>query len=64
MKNINLGKTVQQVPNVIAGMMRIGDKSDAEIRALYDSARTAGVTYFDHADLYGFNFPNGGYHLC
>lgn len=49
---------------MIAGMMRIGDKTDAEIRELYDSAREAGVSYFDHADLYGFNFPDGGYHLC
>src|SRR5699024_11792138 len=22
------------------------------------------VNYFDHADLYGFNVPEGGYHLC
>lgn len=50
-------------PNIIAGMMRIADKSDAEIRALYAAAREAGVTRFDHADLYGFNHP-GGYHHC
>ena len=51
MENINLVNSGQQVPNTIAGMMRIGDKTDAEIRELYDSAREAGVSYFDHADL-------------
>ena len=64
MRSVELGSSGQQVPNIIAGMMRIGAKSDAEIRGLYDAAREAGVSYFDHADLYGFNFPNGGYHLC
>lgn len=64
MKNINLGNTGQQVPNVIAGMMRIADKTDEEIRTLYDAARAAGVNFFDHADLYGFNAPDGGYHWC
>ncbi|UYO96174.1 aldo/keto reductase [Microbacterium sp. M28] len=44
---------------VVAGMMRIHDKDDAEIRALYDAARGAGVDFFDHADIYG-----GGMHVC
>lgn len=64
MHSVELGSSGQQVPNIIAGMMRIGDKMDAQIRRLYDGAREAGVSYFDHADLYGFNVPNGGYHLC
>lgn len=64
MKNINLGNAGPQVPNVIAGMMRIADKTDEEIRTLYDAARDAGVNFFDHADLYGFNTPDGGYHWC
>lgn len=51
-------------PSVIAGMMRIAEKTDAEIRALYDTARGRGVTYFDHADLYGVGAPGGGYHRC
>ncbi|WFP16152.1 aldo/keto reductase [Citricoccus muralis] len=54
---------VSTVPNIIAGMMRIADRTDAEIRAVYTAAREAGVTQFDHADLYGFNHP-GGYHHC
>ncbi len=39
--------------NVIAGMMRIGDKTDDEIRALVTAAREAGIDFFDHADVYG-----------
>ena len=64
MKNIELGTTGQHVPNVIAGMMRIADKTDEDIRMLYDAARDAGINFFDHADLYGFNAPQGGYHWC
>ena len=44
--------------------MRIAAKSDDEIRALYGAARESGITFFDHADLYGFNHPGGGPHLC
>lgn len=51
MKTVPLGS--ETAPALIAGMMRIADKSDAEIRALYDSARGAGIDYFDHADIYG-----------
>ncbi|WP_313550536.1 hypothetical protein [Corynebacterium sp.] len=51
MRSVELGSSGQQVPNMIAGMMCIGDKTDAEIRELYDSAGEAGVSYFDHADL-------------
>lgn len=63
MKNVPLGATNTRVPSVIAGMMRISDKSNDEIRALYTAAREAGIDYFDHADLYGFTHP-GGYHHC
>jgi predicted oxidoreductase len=34
-------------------MMRIIDKDDAEVRELYDTARGAGIDFFDHADIYG-----------
>ncbi|MGN8024646.1 aldo/keto reductase [Microbacterium sp. 22242] len=40
-------------PAVIAGMMRIEDLTDAQIRELYDTARTSGIDFFDHADIYG-----------
>ncbi|GAA1682285.1 aldo/keto reductase [Citricoccus zhacaiensis] len=63
MKTVPLGSTETPVPNIIAGMMRIADKTPEQVRALYSAARDAGVDFFDHADLYGFNHP-GGYHHC
>lgn len=56
MKRIRFAKG--QAPNIIAGMMRIAEKTDEEIRELYSSAREHGVDFFDHADIYG------GDHLC
>lgn len=53
MKTIELGRTGQQVPAVVLGLMRIADKSDDQIRDLVRSAREAGIDYFDHADIYG-----------
>lgn len=40
-------------PNIVLGMMRIADKSDADIRELYRAAREAGIDFFDHAAVYG-----------
>jgi len=40
-------------PNVVLGLMRIAEKSDDEIRELVRTARDAGITFFDHADVYG-----------
>src|SRR5690606_15789740 len=57
MKTVSLGST--PVPAVIAGMMRIRDKDDAQIRELYGAARESGVDFFDHADIYG-----GRMHAC
>ncbi|WP_302846718.1 MULTISPECIES: aldo/keto reductase family oxidoreductase [Micrococcaceae] len=45
-------------------MMRIGGDSNEQIRSLYTASREAGIDFFDHADLYGFNHPGGGLHLC
>ncbi|WP_152189327.1 aldo/keto reductase [Georgenia satyanarayanai] len=59
MRSVPLGPTDTRVPNIVAGMMRIRDKSDDEIRDLYRAARDAGVTFFDHADIYG-----GQMHAC
>jgi len=53
MKTFPLGASDLQVPAVVAGMMRIEELSDAEVRALYDASLAAGVTFFDHADIYG-----------
>ncbi|MBN9612124.1 MAG: aldo/keto reductase [Actinobacteria bacterium] len=41
------------------GMMRIDELDSAQIRDLYSGARQAGVTLFDHADIYG-----GEWHGC
>ncbi|MCI1746736.1 MAG: aldo/keto reductase [Acidipropionibacterium sp.] len=64
MRTVPLGTTDIQAPNVVAGMMRIAGDSDEQIRALYTAAREAGIDYFDNADLYGFDHPGGGPHLC
>ncbi|WP_313480363.1 aldo/keto reductase [Microbacterium sp.] len=57
MKTIPFG--IRTAPAVIAGMMRIPDKTDVEVRELYDTARSAGIDFFDHADIYG-----GAMHVC
>jgi len=57
MKTVPFGTAT--APAVISGMMRIDSKTDAEIRALYDAARGAGIDFFDHADIYG-----GRMHYC
>lgn len=57
MKTVSFGSAT--APAVIAGMMRIDDKDDAHIRALYETARAADIDFFDHADIYG-----GSMHHC
>lgn len=64
MRTVPFGPDERPVSNIIVGMMRIAGSSDAHIRTLYGAARDAGVDVFDHADLYGFNAPDGGPHLC
>jgi predicted oxidoreductase len=53
MKTVPLGSSGLNAPNVVAGMMRIADKSDDEIRELVRTVRDAGIDFFDHADIYG-----------
>ncbi len=57
MKQVRFGSG--SAPAVVAGMMRIDGRSDAEIRELYDAARASGIDFFDHADIYG-----GAMHVC
>lgn len=52
MRSVPLGPSGPAVPAVVAGMMRIDDKTDAEVRELYEAARSAGIDFFDHADIY------------
>lgn len=53
MKTFVLPGTDITVPAVVTGVMRIQEKSDAEVRALYDASLAAGINFFDHADIYG-----------
>ena len=52
MRQVSLGPAGPSVPNVVAGMMRIDDKSDQEVRNLYAASRNVGIDFFDHADIY------------
>ncbi|MGC0368343.1 aldo/keto reductase [Microbacterium sp. SLBN-111] len=52
MRTVPLGPSGPAVPAVVAGMMRIDGKSDEDVRALYSAARSAGIDFFDHADIY------------
>jgi len=58
-KTFVLPGTEITVPAVVTGVMRIQEKSDAEVRALYDASLAAGINFFDHADIYG-----SGVHGC
>ncbi|MCS3844885.1 aldo/keto reductase family oxidoreductase [Microbacterium sp. AK031] len=53
MKTFTLPHTDLVVPNVVLGLMRIQDKTDEEVRTLVSTARDAGITFLDHADVYG-----------
>ncbi|MBJ3786826.1 aldo/keto reductase [Devosia sediminis] len=59
MKTFKVPHTDLTVSSVVLGLMRIAKMSDAEIQALFSSARDAGITVFDHADIYG-----GDRHRC
>lgn len=53
MKTFTLPGTEIVASNVVLGLMRIQDKTDAEVRTLVSAARDAGITFLDHADVYG-----------
>ncbi|MFT4108750.1 aldo/keto reductase [Propionicimonas sp.] len=53
MKTFILPGTDLTVPAVVTGVMRIQEKTDAEVRALFDASLAAGIDFFDHADIYG-----------
>jgi predicted oxidoreductase len=52
-KTFTLPGTELVVPNVVLGLMRIQEKTDEEVRTLVKTARDAGISFFDHADVYG-----------
>ena len=53
MKTFTLPGTELTVPAVVTGVMRIQEKTDEEVRALFDASLEAGINFFDHADIYG-----------
>ena len=53
MKFYKLPQTDLDVSSIILGMMRIANMTNGEIQQLVAAARDAGVTFFDHADIYG-----------
>lgn len=58
MKTLALPQTDLTASDLVLGLMRITELDDDGIRALVRAALDAGVTMFDHADVYG------GDHLC
>jgi predicted oxidoreductase len=59
MKTYKLPHTDLTVSSIILGMMRIASMENGEIQRLVGAARDTGVTFFDHADIYG-----GAPHRC
>jgi predicted oxidoreductase len=59
MKSFTLPGTELVVPAVVTGVMRIQEKTDAEVRELFDASLTAGINFFDHADIYGEGAAHG-----
>ncbi|MBL0885996.1 aldo/keto reductase [Myceligenerans indicum] len=53
MKTFTLPGTDIVAPNVVLGLMRIQEKSDDEVRTLVHTALDEGITFVDHADVYG-----------
>ncbi|MEU6250413.1 aldo/keto reductase [Glycomyces sp. NPDC047010] len=53
MKTFTMPGTEIEAPNVVLGLMRIQEKTDEEVRAIVGAALDAGITFIDHADIYG-----------
>lgn len=53
MKEIRLGSSPLQVPAVAVGCMRLNQLSQGDAQALVHGAIDMGLTFFDHADIYG-----------
>lgn len=53
MKSIHVANTELDVSEISLGCMRISAMTSAEIAHLIHTALDAGVTFFDHADVYG-----------
>lgn len=53
MRLIRLGGSDLQVPVVVLGCMRLAELEPAGLNRLIHTALEHGITYFDHADIYG-----------
>ncbi|GAA3279193.1 aldo/keto reductase [Nesterenkonia halobia] len=53
MKTIDMPDVRLPAPNIVQGLMRIQEKTDDEVRELVRTARESGITFLDHADVYG-----------
>lgn len=53
MKTIDLGKSGFNSSEIILGCMRIDQMSVEQLASYVDTAISAGITLFDHADIYG-----------
>ncbi len=59
MKTFTMPGTDLVVPAVVTGVMRIQEKTDADVRELFDASLAAGINFFDHADIYGDGEAHG-----
>lgn len=59
MKITTMPGTDIEAPNVVLGLMRIWEMPDDDIRNLVSAAMDAGITFLDHAAVYG-----GEFHGC
>lgn len=53
MEQINIGKSGLMASEIVLGCMRIANMSVSELSRYVDEALEAGITMFDHADIYG-----------
>jgi predicted oxidoreductase len=53
MSQINLGGSGLMVPKIALGVMRMGDKTEAQAQEVVETALSKGVNFFDTADIYG-----------
>lgn len=53
MKQIEFGRSGQKVSAVAMGCMRLGWMEQADVERAVGTALESGVTFFDHADIYG-----------
>lgn len=53
MRTVELGTTGIQVPNVSLGCMRMNALNKKEAAQVIETAVASGISFFDHADIYG-----------